>query len=327
MKRLKELRKAHGYSQQQLAEMLQTTQQTIGRWERGVVEAPQKALRDLALIFSVSVDCLMGVRPGARATTNALHLLAADNLDGFWGHIGLHLDNRPRPMWFPITAATAGRVRNVVRDGDEWLAFDTLDNRLVVVQPATARAIWLLDDACDGPEGAWEAPAHYAGQPEEVYRAFGQLTECPPAQLEALVSKLPEYDNGALVSGDPAEWERVATQVADEYFEGEASPPFLAAVVSAYKALDLKTEDDLINFLNCTTVYFCGGGEHRAWIEPARLVEFADLAESQIPETIVDFSYFGGDAELYIPSKRISAVVMPLLEVEDARGDDEDGED
>jgi transcriptional regulator with XRE-family HTH domain len=49
MARLKQCRTEIGLTQQQLAAMLDTTQQTIARWESGKTAIPSAILNDLAM--------------------------------------------------------------------------------------------------------------------------------------------------------------------------------------------------------------------------------------------------------------------------------------
>ena len=58
--RLKELRVNARYSQKQLAELCETTQATIGRYEMGVAEPPFQKLLWYADFFDVSLDYIFG---------------------------------------------------------------------------------------------------------------------------------------------------------------------------------------------------------------------------------------------------------------------------
>ncbi|MDE6835212.1 MAG: helix-turn-helix domain-containing protein [Ruminococcus sp.] len=57
--KLKELRKAKRISQQRLAIELNTTQNTISRYERGERQADYRTLIALADYFNVSIDYLL----------------------------------------------------------------------------------------------------------------------------------------------------------------------------------------------------------------------------------------------------------------------------
>lgn len=59
--RLKELRRLKGVSQVALANILQVSQQAVGKWETGRSSPDNSTLAQLAEIFNVSVDFLLGV--------------------------------------------------------------------------------------------------------------------------------------------------------------------------------------------------------------------------------------------------------------------------
>ena len=58
--RIIEERKAHGLSQKEIAEILNTTQQQINKYERGKQEIPVRRLIELADLYQVSLDYLTG---------------------------------------------------------------------------------------------------------------------------------------------------------------------------------------------------------------------------------------------------------------------------
>jgi DNA-binding XRE family transcriptional regulator len=64
MKKLAQLRKRFGMTQECLAELLKTTQQTVAKWESGTAEPDIATLRDLALIFGRSIDAILIARTG-----------------------------------------------------------------------------------------------------------------------------------------------------------------------------------------------------------------------------------------------------------------------
>ena len=58
---LRELRQDHDYSQQQIAEVLNTTQQVYSRYERGINELPVRHLKALCQFYRVSADYVLGL--------------------------------------------------------------------------------------------------------------------------------------------------------------------------------------------------------------------------------------------------------------------------
>lgn len=75
---LKKLRKELNFSQKELAEKLETTQQNISLYEKGVVTPNIEILIQLADFFNVSVDFLIDYKKGSGHTglsCDALELL------------------------------------------------------------------------------------------------------------------------------------------------------------------------------------------------------------------------------------------------------------
>lgn len=54
--KIKEYRESRGWTQDQLAEKLNTTRQTVSRYESGARKTNQDVLFDLSVIFNVKVD-------------------------------------------------------------------------------------------------------------------------------------------------------------------------------------------------------------------------------------------------------------------------------
>lgn len=61
MERIKELRKEFGLSQQELANKMGVSRSTIAMWETGKAQPYNEMLRQLAYIFDVSTDYILGV--------------------------------------------------------------------------------------------------------------------------------------------------------------------------------------------------------------------------------------------------------------------------
>lgn len=175
MKRLRELREKARYSQQQLAEMLDTTQQTIARWESGKAEPNLAALRDLAICLHTTVDSLLGRTPVLPSqTTNPFAWIDGDE-SGFWGHIGIRLPQAPFTRWYPVSTRTMKEVYRDVQcdDPDEWITFQTLNNKMVIFAPTQSLWVIFLDEADDGLDGDWQLEADaFEGWPEEIYNCI-----------------------------------------------------------------------------------------------------------------------------------------------------------
>jgi transcriptional regulator with XRE-family HTH domain len=64
-KRLKEIRVENELTQKQLAEILQTTDDSIYSWEKGGSQPPIETLRKICIELNVSADYLIGVKTDA----------------------------------------------------------------------------------------------------------------------------------------------------------------------------------------------------------------------------------------------------------------------
>ena len=60
-KKIKELRIENNFTQKQLAQKLQTTNSAVCDWEKGRTQPDLQMLTNIALLFGVSVDYLLGL--------------------------------------------------------------------------------------------------------------------------------------------------------------------------------------------------------------------------------------------------------------------------
>jgi transcriptional regulator with XRE-family HTH domain len=175
MKRLKLARERRGLTQSELAEHIDTTQQTIARWETGKAEPSLAALRDLAICLHTTVDNLLGRAPVLEhQTTNSVAWLSGDK-SGYWGNIGVRLPRKQFSTWYPITTSTMEQVFAELQciEKESWILFQTLNNKMVICRPSRVKSFLLLDEADDGVEGDWEVgPDEVEGWPQEIYECL-----------------------------------------------------------------------------------------------------------------------------------------------------------
>lgn len=79
MNRIKEMRKAKGYTQEKLATLLHTTQANLSGWEAGKWKPDTEAVAQMADIFGVSVDYLLGRDDTAPRTPNVKGIYPLDD--------------------------------------------------------------------------------------------------------------------------------------------------------------------------------------------------------------------------------------------------------
>lgn len=69
-RRIKGLRKQAGLSQKALAEKLFISQQSVGKWESGLSKPTPDALSNLANLFDVTTDYLLGISDDPKGSLN-----------------------------------------------------------------------------------------------------------------------------------------------------------------------------------------------------------------------------------------------------------------
>lgn len=80
VERLKELRTEFNISQQQLADVIGVSQQSINKYENHNVEPDIETLKAMADYFNVSIDYLVGYEKETKDSENSAELLRIFNL-------------------------------------------------------------------------------------------------------------------------------------------------------------------------------------------------------------------------------------------------------
>ena len=148
MNRLKELRTRLRLKQKDIAEKLQTTQQTVARWETGGAAIPVAQLKDLATFFGCSVDELLGIE--RQAYQLRLEGLARAEMTPPWGTVKVQFGDLERD--YPIADSDIALLRKTLDTVEparmkHWIEFVALDNRLVLINPSlVTRLAWISDD-------------------------------------------------------------------------------------------------------------------------------------------------------------------------------------
>ena len=119
MLRLKELRAKFNMTQKDLADRLSMSQQAIAKWENGTAEPTVKNLRELAIIFGIGVDDLLGNSPVVK-TILLCHCEPKEDedleIDGFWGNLGIKIKSQKKSRWYPITQGTYQNLCGELQD-------------------------------------------------------------------------------------------------------------------------------------------------------------------------------------------------------------------
>lgn len=279
--RLKELRQSMGYTQEQLAAMLKTTQQSIARWETGKVEPNISALRDLAIIFGTSVDDLLGINPFSNKPISNHYILNDENGEHFWGHVGVMLPGQQLSQWYPITLKEANRISTAlynIETESQWIQIATLNNRMLVINGLAAKCIQILDDNADQVTDDWDLGwDSYQGYSPEVYRALAEW-----------------------YSDSDEEYSEAFTKTIEDIIEEEEL-----------------TEELIWERIIKTIVHFRDGSTQSLWVEEVNLWQIVSGLEWDQMH-IFDLSNNCQGLDRYISSASVHMIDMPLYQVVDA---------
>jgi transcriptional regulator with XRE-family HTH domain len=130
MSSLKELRQARKMTQRDLAVRLGTTQQTVARWESGQTAVPSNQLRDLARLFEVTVDDLLGYKFGEEPRRDRRFAVVYPDQPFGEVQVTCAFGSRSYPLDKSQREAFAQDLNEVPSD---WFAFSTLDGRSVLL--------------------------------------------------------------------------------------------------------------------------------------------------------------------------------------------------
>lgn len=277
MDRIKQLREELCITQKRLADLLETTQQTIARWEKGHVEPNIKALKDMAVIFGTSVDTLLSETP----LTDVSHSKIAETSSqkAFWGHLGVAIPNAEHTQWYPISAHVKTRISHDLTSTRNWMAVTTLNNRVLVMNLENIVRVALLDDDADPPSGDWKLRAdEHRGLPLEIYKGMDDYAR--------------ERDC----------WDR------------ETSEKFRESVKNSVQELNLGQED-LMDKLHKTTVYQSNGDASSIWFEPKDLQKLLTQAELGTVKKTIRMKDYGNSLENIFNPDLLSIIDMPLIDL------------
>lgn len=280
MNRIKDYRKQSRLTQKQLADLMHTTQQTIGRWENGNPEPSIANLRDLAYALKTTVGALLG-DPWTSNQSSNYHLMLKEDengMDGLWGNLGILPSGRPKSIWYPITVGTFESIPSSLKHNEPFY-FETLNNKLVLVNPKHVKRFVTLDEAADEFPDDWDLEWHEFGYESlEIYDA-----------LEAYQNELYYPDTEKQLSENLKET--------------------IKKIISDRKLND----DDILKLTSSIRIFFNDGK-----MEPYTLsaFDFIDdilypiLSADECPKTItIDHD----DFSMYIPTDSVSLIEFPLL--------------
>jgi len=142
-------------------------------------EATTAELRDIALCLGTSVNSLQGndyFDTQVAQIEDVLRVYGedaedAEELNGFWGHIGILPKGTDQYLWYPITAHTRESVYQTM--DQQRIAVPCMNNKILLVNMQNIKEIVFLDDACDQPGFTnWDNTIDCGEIPLVIYEAL-----------------------------------------------------------------------------------------------------------------------------------------------------------
>ena len=257
MPTIRRLREARNTSREDLAVRIKVTAAEIAAWESGAAQPSPSQLRSLAFEFGCRSEDLQGERDEStpKILTNTYYISTDQKIeDGWWGHFGVKLPGSNQSKWYPITLGAANSISAQLREyeeTEEWIVVETLNNRMLVINPLAISRLWLLDDAQDNPSDDWSIPIDgYSGQPAEFYKALEESTEREAPSL----------------SDSAAEFVEQFTDVKD------------------------LGDEEIHQLIFFTHIHDRSGACTSYWVDASNLVELLESSELGTPSRIIDMS-------------------------------------
>lgn len=140
-------------------------------------EATIVELRDIALCLNTSVNALLG-NNFFDIQISQMDLLVDDcdeddleEASGFWGHVGIVLNNASKCQWYPITSRTRQHIYyNMNKD---FIVIPCMNNKVLYLNMENVNKIILLDDDDDAPGNLdWNSEISAGEIPLVIYEAL-----------------------------------------------------------------------------------------------------------------------------------------------------------
>lgn len=287
--RARSLRSLMELTTEQISEVCGISLNRLKQIESGE-NATVAELRDIAICLSASVKDLLGenfFEPQISAWDDLIRFNQdPEDISGFWGHIGISLDNRDEYLWYPITSNTRAFVYNMI--SNERVVVPCMNNKVLLLYMPNVKEIILLDDACDQPQHVNWDPKVSCG-------------EIPLVVFESLEDYIYRYEE-------------------DEDKLSEKFIEYLDKLVE-HKGW---SENDMRKMFNGTTIYYQDGKTRPASIDfessesiIAEIINGFEFGDFEFSADILFFEDMDG-SENFINLQNISMVEMPLLQVESA---------
>ncbi|QIE47756.1 helix-turn-helix transcriptional regulator (plasmid) [Pseudohalocynthiibacter aestuariivivens] len=165
--KIKAVRELLGMTQKDVAEKMNTTQQTIARWETGKTKMNVDQIKNLCLVLHCTADILLETDPDP-AEWRGNPFAVSDNGTPY-GTLRLQVAGEERNYPIDDDAVKSLKCQFGIgrtskhRKNTTWIQSQTMDNKLLMINPAYLEKVsWISDNVNEMP--GYEHP--------EVYRAL-----------------------------------------------------------------------------------------------------------------------------------------------------------
>lgn len=232
--KLKEMRVRLGYTQADVAQKMNTSQQTVARWEAGKTTLNVDQIRDLCLVLHCTAEALLGWKVEPEEWRESPFAIA----DAETPYGTLEISISGSKYEYPIDEKAKKSMHSQLersnffadRSGNTWLHSWTLDNKFLLINPAHVRKLgWLSDDV--EPMPSFENPEVYKALEDfEEGKVAGEMLKACKNVLAEIgdeeVERLTSYALTVFEDGDE-EWRFMDEDVANELHELMTLPPEL----------------------------------------------------------------------------------------------------
>lgn len=288
--RTRRIRNMIGITTEEISQMTGISLERLQRMERG--EGGTLAeFRDVAMCLSTSTNVLSG-RYFFEPQIGTLDIRIPDEdyeeeLSGFWGHVGILLDNSEEYCWYPITVNARSLILRMMEA--KRLVIPCMNNKVLLLCMENVKEIVLLDDAGNAPvEMNWDSTVSCGEIPLVVYEA-----------LEDYLLFL---------------WEDEECQFSNKMKN------CLENIIEDKKW----SEEDIRQILAETCIYYASGRKETVYIDfrnreslSSSIIEIYDFEETEDSKDILFFTE-ENSVEHIINMKKVSMIELPLLQVENA---------
>lgn len=208
--KLKELRSRIGLTQKQLAEQMETTQQTVARWETGKTVLNVDQIRDLCVVLECTAEELLGWETDPSEMRTSPFSAVGSELPFGTLRIKMPRFDREYPVGEEARTSLVSQMdafRPLSTGGASgWFLAWTLNNKLLLINPAHLMKLRLVSD---------EVEAMPSFENAEVYRA---LEDWPNVSVTGRTRKI--CDEVASSLGGEDDVSRFVSEVCVTYSDG-----------------------------------------------------------------------------------------------------------